>query len=78
MKSSPLGIDLRDNLCKIMRTIKIKNGNFQDEVILTMRENFRCPSVVDFRRNKVTKIVQNDGKKCTKIVTLATKILVIF
>ena len=78
MKSSPLGIDLRDNLCKIMRIIKIKNGNFYDEVILTMRENFRCPFVVDFRRNKVTKIVQNDSKKCTKFGTLATKILVIF
>ena len=78
MKSSPLGIDLRDNLCKIMRTVKIKKGNLNDEVILTMRENSKRPSVVDFGRNKVTKIVQNSRKKCTKIGTIAAQILVIF
>jgi hypothetical protein len=78
MKSSPLGIDLRDNPCKLMRTVKIENGNFYDEVILMIRENFRCSSVVDFRTNKVTKIVENSHKNCTKIGTLATKILVIF
>jgi hypothetical protein len=78
MKSSPLAIDLRDKLCKLRRTVKIKNGNLYDEVISKMRENFRCSSVVDFRRNKVTKIVQNDCKKWTKIGTLAAQILVIF
>ncbi len=61
-----------------MRTVKIKNGNLQDEVISTMRENFKCPFVVDFRRNKVTKIVQNECKKWTKFGTLAAQLLVIF
>ncbi len=78
MKSSPLAIDLKANLCKLMRIVQFKNGNLYEEDILTMRENFQCPSVVDFRRNKVTKIVQIDHKKWTKIGTLAAQILVFF
>jgi hypothetical protein len=78
MKSSPLGIDLRANFCKLMRTVKIMNGNFLDEAVSEMRENIKCPFVVGIGRNKVTKIVQNDGKKCTKIGTFSTQILVPF
>lgn len=43
-----------------------------------MRENFECRSVVGIGKNKVTKIVQNGGKKCTKIGTFSTQILVTF
>ena len=43
-----------------------------------MRENFECRLVVDIGTNTVTKIVQNDGKKCTKIGTFFAQILVFF
>jgi len=51
---------------------------FKNEASLALRENLKRQAVINFRKNKVTKIVQNDHKKCTKIGTLADKNLVIF
>jgi hypothetical protein len=57
MISSPLAIDLRGNLCKLMRIVKIKMNIFKNRVDLARRENLRRQSVINFRKNKVTKIV---------------------
>jgi len=51
---------------------------FKNEAGLALRENLRRQSVIHFRKNEVTKIVQNDHKKCTKIGTLADKNLMFF
>jgi hypothetical protein len=51
---------------------------FKNAAGLALRENLRRQSVINFRKNKVTKIVQNDHKKCTKIGTQADKDLMFF
>lgn len=46
--------------------------------ISAMRENFECSFVDDFGRNNATESAENCNKKCTKIGTPGTKILVFF
>jgi hypothetical protein len=78
MISSPLAIDQKGNLCKPMRTVKSKMNIFKNKAGLARRENFRRQSVINFRKNNGSKIVQNWHKKCTKIGTQTVKNLVIF
>lgn len=57
MISSSLAIDLSDNLCKLMRAVKITMNISKNEADLARRENLRGQFVINFRKNKVSKIV---------------------